>query len=297
MRVAEAAARRHGVVHRRELAALGVDASTVKRWLAQGRLHREHRAVYAVGYPRLSSDGRVLAAVLACGDGCWAAARSAAGLWELAPHPARAVDVVTTRCGSRAPKGIELRRTRRLQPQDVAVIRGIPVTSVSRTLADYAALVSRRRLEQALERAERMQVLDVAGLLEACHHRPGATAIRTVLAQWSPATTKSRLEDLLLRVVERSSLPRPVTNVAIAGVECDQVWESARLVVEADSRAFHGTHAAFERDRSKDAHLTRAGYRVLRFTWRQAIREPELVVATIRAALTDAIAVEGAPRP
>jgi len=41
-----------------------------------------------------------------------------------------------------------------------------------------------------------------------------------------------------------------------------------------DGRASHGTHAAFERDRARDARLTVAGYRVVRFTYRQVVAEP-----------------------
>ena len=50
-----------------------------------GRLHRVHRGVYAVGHPGLSSEGRWMAAVLACGDGAVLSHRSAAELWELLP--------------------------------------------------------------------------------------------------------------------------------------------------------------------------------------------------------------------
>jgi very-short-patch-repair endonuclease len=52
-------------------------------------------------------------------------------------------------------------------------------------------------------------------------------------------------------------------------MECDCVWPSHRLVVELDSRRFHGTRAAFERDRARDRVLQAAGWRVVRITWRQ----------------------------
>ena len=44
--------------------------------------------------------------------------------------------------------------------------------------------------------------------------------------------------------------------------------------------------AAFEDDRARDARLTALGYRVVRFTHRQLLREPALVAATLIALLT-----------
>jgi hypothetical protein len=284
-RLAALAARQHGVVHRRQLAAIGVDGSRVKRWIAAGRLHRLHRGVYAVGHGLVAFEGRCLAGALACGPQVWVGARSSAALWGLAPRPGAGVDLTTTRTGVHSPPGLTVRRSRRLSPDEIGRVGVIPVTSVSRTLADLAALVSRRHLERAMEQADRMQLLDVSSLLASSRDRPGAVAVKAVLGAWSPAPTRSDLEDRLLAVVEGSALPRPAVNLLVAGMECDQVWEAARLVVEADSRTFHATHAAFERDRRKDARLARAGYRVLRFTWTQVTQEPGVVIATIAAAL------------
>lgn len=56
-------------------------------------------------------------------------------------------------------------------------------------------------------------------------------------------------------------------------------------MVETDGREIHGTRAAFERDRARDARLTAAGYRVVRFTWRQVIGEPATVAGLVRACL------------
>jgi len=45
-----------------------------------------------------------------------------------------------------------------------------------------------------------------------------------------------------------------------------------RLVAEADSYAWHRSPSALDDDRERDVALTLAGYRVLRFTWRQVTR-------------------------
>jgi hypothetical protein len=68
-RVAELALGQWGVVSVAQLRALGLDKDAVQRRERAGRLHRLHRGVYAVGQTVLRSEGRRLAAVLACGDG------------------------------------------------------------------------------------------------------------------------------------------------------------------------------------------------------------------------------------
>src|ERR1044071_4791683 len=85
------AERQHGVVSIRQLEkTLGYSRKAVQRDVAAGRLHRLHRGVYAVGHRRISSHGRCLAAVLACGPEALLSHGSAALLWggsRYAPAP------------------------------------------------------------------------------------------------------------------------------------------------------------------------------------------------------------------
>src|SRR4051794_472334 len=74
-------------------------------------------------------------------------------------------------------------------------------------------------------------------------------------------------------------------NAYIAQLEVDFVFADQRLAVETDSWRFPHTRNAFERDRERDAILTRAGYRPLRSTPRQLPAEPRTVAATLDAAL------------
>jgi very-short-patch-repair endonuclease len=46
-------------------------------------------------------------------------------------------------------------------------------------------------------------------------------------------------------------------------------------VAETDSRRYHATRRAFERDRERDAMLLVAGYRVVRFTERRLVADAE----------------------
>ena len=72
----------------------------------------------------------------------------------------------------------------------------------------------------------------------------------------------------------------------VAGFEVDALWPDQKLIVELDGYAFHGTRAAFESDRMRDAALQIAGYRVLRVTYRRLLEEPGAVVSAILELLT-----------
>ena len=284
--VAALAGRQWGVVDDPALRALGLSASAVDRGVASARLHRRHSGVYSVTAGPLPAEGRWLAAVLAAGNGAVLSHRSAAALWELSERRPRRIEVTAARRGRRQRlKGVVIHESRRLSADQLTVHRGIAVTTVSRTLADLAAVVALRDLARAMERAELLQLLDVPSLLAASARRPGAAAVRRVLADWAPAPTRRELERRLLELVRSRGLPVPAANVRVEGFEVDLLWSDARLVVEADSMAFHASRAAMERDRTRDAVLAARGYRVLRVTWAQVTRRPGEVEAAVRAAL------------
>ena len=102
----------------------------------------------------------------------------------------------------------------------------------------------------------------------------------------------------MLPLIARRSLPPPLFNAPVqlakGRIEVDFLWPDHRFALEADSRDFHGTAVAFERDRWRDRELMRAGYSILRVTHRQAEREAEAVADTVAARLTEA---GGATRP
>jgi very-short-patch-repair endonuclease len=74
-------------------------------------------------------------------------------------------------------------------------------------------------------------------------------------------------------------------NERVLGHEVDFHWPEHRLIVETDGWRFHRTRRAFEADRARDAHLHAAGWVVLRFTWRQVLRETLLVTVQIAQTL------------
>jgi very-short-patch-repair endonuclease len=145
-------------------------------------------------------------------------------------------------------------------------------------LADHG---KRRPLERAIDEAAFLR-LDTSGLRPK-PGRKGSGLLARVLADHQPGSTltRSQLEERFLSMCRAHGLAPPEVNRRIEGYEVDFAWRGQRLVVETDGHAAHGTRAAFERDRLKDAELTAAGWRVVRLTHRRLLGQPEAVAAQL----------------
>jgi len=288
--VAALAARQHGVVAHRQLLELGLGTRAIQYRVGTGRLHPLHLGVYALGHRAISADGRWMAAVLACGPDAVLSHRSAAALWQLRPTSRAATDVTGPGRNRHGRPGITLHRVRRLHPDDRALCRAIPVTTVARTLLDLAELLHPHELETAFEEAERLRLLDIRAVECLCRRTRGRRGLRPLRAlvaeqRWPLPATRSELERRFLDVCRRAGLPPPEVNTVIAGLEVDAAWADRCLVVELDGHAYHRTRAAFERDRIRDATLQLAGYRVLRVTHARLEREPNAIAEAVRSLL------------
>lgn len=297
--VAALAARQHGVVSRHQLRQLGMSDTAISRAAEIGRLHLVFRGVYAVGHPLRSERSRLMAAVLACGKGAVVSHRSAAALLGLLDQGPGVIDVIAPRSRGRKIDGIYLHRVRPPRLEETGTMHGIPCTSPSRTLVDLAGVVGERTLRSAFERAAtRRRMLDIPAIEASIDpRRRGMKVLLGLIGEWRGAapllTTrgklKSPLEAKVLPLIVQRDLPAPLFNapvdIANGRIEVDFLWPEHRFVLEADSRDFHGTAVAFERDRWRDRELMRAGYAVLRVTHREAEQEAEAITETVVARL------------
>ncbi|HYV16625.1 MAG TPA: DUF559 domain-containing protein [Conexibacter sp.] len=281
------AARQYGVVAGWQLAPLGVTTTVIKKRVARGTLIRLHRGVYAVGHRQLRREGRWLAAVLAIGPGAALSHRDAAGLHGIRPANHQRVDVTTPKRGRASQEGIEVHHAT-LVPLDVTVVRGVPVTTVARTLVDLAAIVPKDHFAKALSRAELNRVLDAPALeaaMRRARNRPsGHAALRAALAELrdhGPTLTRSELEDRFAALLTAHNLPPAKMNHHVEGFEVDAVWPEHRLAVELDGYAHHRDKQAFQRDRGKGNALTRAGWKLLRYTYDDVVRRPARTAAEL----------------
>jgi very-short-patch-repair endonuclease len=279
--------RQHGVLSRRRLLSIGLSGAQIKRRVGDGRLRRLYRGVYAVGHAELTRYGEWMAAVIAAGPNALLSHRDAAALWGLIGIGSRTrIDVTAVGRARRARSGLAIHMTTRIHPDDRATREGIPVTSVARTLLDLAVVVDARTLQRAYERAEELRLLDVEAVrvvLDRAGRRPGAPALRALVA-YDPAAAaqaRSEIERAFLDLVREAGLPEPQVNVDVEGYEVDCWWPRANLVVELDGYEFHRDRAAFERDREKIAALRLAGREVLPLTHRKLTERPDWVVGAV----------------
>lgn len=295
--MARLATRQHGVVAQRQLLAIGFSEKAIKARLDAGRLNALHREVYTAGHSTVSRNGRWLGAVLAYGDLALLSHRTAAALWELAKPRLSPIDVTAPigRQGLRRREGIWIHRGK-LHPDDRDERAGIPVTTVARTLFDYAEVADFQRLESAWEEADRLKLLRLREVEEVCEHGYGRRAlkpIRRLLAETRAVTrTRSPLEDRFQRFCRFYELPPHSTNVDVLGKEVDALWPAAKLIVELDSWEFHRHRAAFQRDRARDTRLLVAGYRTVRVTHDRLDKEAAALATEIRQLLRAKVVVE-----
>jgi very-short-patch-repair endonuclease len=280
------AERQHGVVTRAQLLELGAGADVIDRRLKRGLLCQIHRGVYTIGHRLITQDGRWMAAVLAYGSLAVLSHRAAAALWGM--RGGTWVEV-TVPGGRRGRGGIQVHRAA-LPDDERTTHRGIPTTTVPRTLLDLSAVVTKRHLRSALREAEHLRLTDALSLhdlAERYPRRPGLKAITALLdeANVGARIIRSELEERFQDFLIRVGLPLPQTNVVIEGYEVDCVWPEQRVIVELDGHATHSPAQAFEADRARDRRLEAAGWRVIRLTWRQLEREPDFVEADLRRLL------------
>jgi predicted transcriptional regulator of viral defense system/very-short-patch-repair endonuclease len=285
--LAELAREQHGVVSARQLEAMGVPRRTVTHWVDAGRLHRLHRGVYAVGHTSLTWDGHCMAAVLAR-PGAVASHKTAAwihGLLRFRPESFH----LTAPTRQKAKREFVVHFAR-LRPEDRAGVEGIPVTSVARTMLDLAPSEPTGRLHQMMERAEDHKTFDLRRfdrLLARAGGHPGRVKLRNALDTFKPevAVLRSGLEKRFLRLVLAAGLPRPATNVFVAGYELDAYWEDEAFAVELDAYATHGSPTSFETDREREDDLLLAGIEAIRVTGVRLDREPRETIARVAAHL------------
>jgi len=73
--------------------------------------------------------------------------------------------------------------------------------------------------------------------------------------------------------------------------ELDAAWPEARVAVELDGAAFHGSREARERDLRRDSALAALGWVVLRFSYERLVSDPDgcrrEIEAVVRHRLAD----------
>lgn len=268
--LAQIAGKSHGVVTRAQLSRAGITPEEIKQRVRRGTLLRVHRGVYRVGHRAPSIEARYVAAVRACGEGALLSGPAAAHLLGLirsaappqvtAPQKRRVAGVVTRRA--------------RIDPRDATVWRGIPVTTVARTLVDLAAALSSYALARACHEAGVRHHTTPAQVDAALGRQPnalGARRLRQIL-HGEVRISLSRLEARVLALLSRHDLALPLTNIPAGGRRVDCRWPEHRLTVEIDSYRFHRSRHAWEQDRRREREAYARGDEFRRYTHDDVVR-------------------------
>jgi restriction endonuclease-like protein len=288
---AEAAAQR-GLVVRHEAMAAGLSHDAVDRRLQNGQLERVQPRVYRAAGAPVTWEQQLLGACRSTGG--VASHRAAAALWGL-DLPPGTLEVTVTRPRCPRPKGVVLHRSTDLRAEDVTVRFGIPVTNPLRTLLDLGAVLPPWLVDSAINSALAKKLVTLPGLeitllLHGKKGRRGAGVLRRLLDERGGLVPESELEGRMHRLCRRHGLPLPQFQYVIRNgkrfiARVDFAYPELKVAIEVDGYLDHSSPDAFQRDRARQNDLVELGWIVLRFTWDDIVRHPEVVASRLRRIL------------
>ena len=257
----------HGVVTRKQLLDASLSVEEVRSRMDRGALLPVYRGVYRVGHRAPSVEAAYLAAVLACGQGSVLAGRAAGRFFGLLKGPWPSPRVITPT--ERTIRGIKTRRVRAFDRRDATMFRGVPITSVARTLVDLAAGLTIEELARAAHEAAvryRTTPAQNEAVLQRCPNSHGRRNLFEVIRGGVPVAL-SELERRFNRFLRRNGFDLPDTNKPAGGHRVDCRWPKHRLTVELDSFRYHNSRHSWEQDRKRERDARRRGDEFRRFTY------------------------------
>jgi very-short-patch-repair endonuclease len=185
-----------------------------------------------------------------------------------------------------------------LTPEVITDVRGIPATTVERTLLDLCSVGRRWSVEAALDGAIRTgkTSLDAIGdrfVREARKGRRGIQLMRLMLTErgLGEAISDSGLHSEFVRFLRKHSITGfdqfyPVRDETGFYVEIDVAFPEKMLGFEVDGYSAHGGKQAFDHDRERERKLILRGWRIVRIT-KADLKKPHELIQDIRALLRD----------
>ena len=176
---------------------------------------------------------------------------------------------------------------------------GIPVTNPLRTLVDLGATWEFDRVADAVELALINRLVTFRGLAAEWRRvakpgRSGSGVLRHILETrlLGEKPPDSVLEVKAAPLFARAGLPQPVFQFEVhlehgEIIKIDFAYPSQLVAVEFDGLLAHATAAALRHDLARQNKLVAAGWLVLRFTWADAIQNPEGVAREIARVLAN----------
>ncbi|HET6998808.1 MAG TPA: DUF559 domain-containing protein [Solirubrobacterales bacterium] len=210
-----------------------------------------------------------MAAALVCRPEAYLSHRSAAAYWGIGTELGERIDISIRRHSNLRRPDIRIKERPALSDRNVTERGGIPVTQPIQTLIDLATELPIRRLERAVNEADKRDLVDPETLRRALDDRagePGVPALRNLLDRDTFVLSDDELEVLFRPIALKAGLPLPITKQMVNGFEVDFFWPDLGLVVETDGLRYHRTPSAQSRDARRDQIHTAAGLTPLRFS-------------------------------
>jgi hypothetical protein len=289
-----------GVLSWSQLAAGGISPSTAQRAVRLGAWVKVRRGAYLVTPDRAATHSRWVQAraISLTHPGAVLAGGTAALVWGLHQVPAGPAEVVVP--AARALRSAPDRRPHvwGLEPGDTTVVRGMAVTTVTRTLLDLLRSNDRLVGLAVLDAAVRRRLATSADLDSLRRRAVGLPGSAHVADLWllADARAESGLESRVRLRCHEGGTPPDDLQVEVRDddgalvARADMVFRrrsrsrSGLLIVEADGASVHAAPDAVYRDRVRANRLTALGHDILRFTWEDTV-DPLTIPRAVRAAL------------
>lgn len=286
------ARRQYGIFTRWQARSAGYSAKAIRLRLEDGRWELIHRNVLAFASTLPTWHAQQLAA---CFWSKGAASGRAAGfLYELPGCQDPPVEVTTTNRKVMPRCGIVVHLTKWMPAEQVVVVRGIPTTSIERTLLDLSGRLPRRRAAIALDDALRrglttMGSLDHCLWLTARRGRDGCGVLRALMKErWDlEMVPNSPLETVILEMLMQSGLPIPALQHEIKAPDgtlvarVDFAYPDRKVIIEGHSKQWHWGAEAESNDLRRHNALVALGWRILYVTWHDVVKRREHTLARV----------------
>lgn len=292
--VAARAVRQHGLFTDHQAAAAGATPAATRHRLQRGRWTTVAPGVRRLAGVPVTWRSHVLAAILAAGPGAAASHRTSATLAELDGCRPGKPEISVPRGRRARVLGARVHESTDMHLADVRIVDGIPTTGVARTILDLGAVVSKPAVHVALDSALRRRRTTWEELLDtlvahARRGRRGVGSLRAILAaHFGEVESDSDAERLVAVVLMEAGLPAPVLQHAVEmdgrHVELDLAYPAERVGIEYDGRG-HLEIERWEADHPRQNAIVLDEWRLLRYTRRTLVEDPQRIVRDVRRAL------------
>jgi hypothetical protein len=273
----------------------GASAEGITDWQLRHReILRPSRDTYLPATAALDLRQRITGVLLGAPSTAVVSHLTAASMWRfevpLVAHDGRVHLSVPpeARVRSRADRVIHASR---VPVPETRVVRGLTVTSPSRTWIDLATCIPVQALLAVTDQmlARRFPADEFPRVIARARGRRGVANARRVLAHADPKAG-SPMESVLRWLILEAGLPRPVLQHVIRDddgrflAQVDLAWPDRRVLVEFDGDV-HRERRVFVDDLRRQNGVVLADWKLLRYSSADVLGRPHAVLSTLGRAL------------